>query len=96
MDIPSSIALVHVGFGGMIAAKRIVAILGPDSSPTRRMIRQAKEQGRAIDMTSGRKTKAVIVMDSDHIALAALNPETIAGRIQNLAETEAAANELEE
>lgn len=86
----TSIALVHVGFGGMVAANRIVAILGPDSSPTRRMIRQAKEEARAIDMTAGRKTKAVIVMDSGHIALAALHPETIAGRLKGLAGPEAA------
>jgi len=93
MDAPSPIALVHVGFGGMIAANRIVAILSPDSSPTRRMIRLAKEQGRAIDMTNGRKTKAVIILDSDHLALAALHPETIAGRLGDLREPEGAVHE---
>jgi len=93
MDAPSAIALVHVGFGGMIAANRIVAILSPDSSPTRRMIRLAKEQGRAIDMTNGRKTKSVIILDSDHLALAALHPETIAGRLGDLRGPEATAHE---
>ena len=93
MDALSSVALVHIGFGGMIAAKRIVAILSPDSSPTRRMIRLAKEQGRIIDMTNGRKTKAVIILDSEHIALAALHPETIAGRLGDLKGHEAMANE---
>jgi extracellular matrix regulatory protein A len=93
MDVTTSVALVHVGFGGMIAANRIVAILGPDSSPTRRMVRLAKEQARIIDMTNGRKTKAVIVLDSEHIALAALHPETIAGRLIDLRGHEAIPNE---
>lgn len=79
-------ALVPVGFGGMVAAHRIVAILNAGSSPIRRMIRQAKEEGRAIDMTCGRKTKTVIVMDTGHIALAALNPATIAGRLREISD----------
>jgi extracellular matrix regulatory protein A len=82
------ISMVHVGFGGMIAAQRIVALLGAESSPTRRMIRQSREEGRVIDMTCGRKTKAVIVLDSGHVALAALHPETIAGRLKGLSQSE--------
>jgi regulator of extracellular matrix RemA (YlzA/DUF370 family) len=89
------ISLVHVGFGGMIAAHRIVALLGSESSPTRRMIRQAKEEGRAIDMTCGRKTKSVIVLDSGHVALAALHPETIAGRLKGLMEPEMDIHEID-
>jgi len=74
--------LVHIGFGGAVAANRIVAILRPDSSPIRRMIRRARQGGTIIDMTYGRKTKAVIVLDSGHIALAAVQPETIASRLR--------------
>ncbi|MBC7264269.1 MAG: DUF370 domain-containing protein [Chloroflexi bacterium] len=77
-----SIELVHVGYGGIIAANRVLAVLSPDSAPVKRIIRNAKENGMAIDMTYGRRTKAVIVLDSGHIALAALQPETIAGRLQ--------------
>ncbi len=76
--------LVHVGFGGVVAANRIVAIVSPDSAPIRRLIQEAKERQMAIDMTYGRKTKAVIVLDSGHVAMVAIGPETIANRIENL------------
>jgi len=72
---------VHVGFGGVVAANRILAILDPDSQPVRRMIRQAKKDGVAIDMTYGRKTRTVIVLDTGHIITAAIQPETIVGRL---------------
>lgn len=75
--------LVHVGFGGVVAANRIVAIVSPDSAPIRRLIQEAKERQMAIDMTYGRKTKAVIVLDSGHVAMVAIGPETIANRIEN-------------
>ena len=74
--------LLHIGFGGVIATNRILAVVGPDSAPIRRLIRQAKEKGLAIDMTCGRKTKAAIFLDSGHIALVALQPETIVGRLR--------------
>lgn len=80
----NGLAFVHVGFGGIIAAHRIIAVLAAESAPTRRLVRQAKEEGRAIDLTCGRKTKTVIVMDTGHIALAALHPGTIAGRLCEL------------
>jgi regulator of extracellular matrix RemA (YlzA/DUF370 family) len=73
--------LLHIGFGGVIAVNRILAVVGPDSAPIRRLIRQAKEKGLAIDMTRGRKAKAAIFFDSGHIALVALQPETIVGRL---------------
>ena len=66
----------------MVAANRILAIVGPDSAPIRRLIRQAKENGLAIDMTHGRKAKAAVFLDSGHIALVALQPETIVGRLR--------------
>jgi regulator of extracellular matrix RemA (YlzA/DUF370 family) len=74
--------LVHIGFGGIVAANRILAIVSPDSAPVKRMIRRAKEEGSAIDMTYGRKTKAVIILDSGHVALAAIQPETIMARLE--------------
>jgi regulator of extracellular matrix RemA (YlzA/DUF370 family) len=72
---------VHVGFGGVVAANRILAILDPNSQPVRRMVRQAKKDGVAIDMTYGRKTRTVIVLDTGHIITAAIQPETIVGRL---------------
>ncbi|HOG48190.1 MAG TPA: DUF370 domain-containing protein [Anaerolineae bacterium] len=79
-----STELVHVGFGGVVAAGRIVAIVSPDSAPMRRLIQDAKERRMAIDMTFGRKTKAVIILDSGHVAMAAIAPETIANRLDTV------------
>jgi regulator of extracellular matrix RemA (YlzA/DUF370 family) len=76
--------LVHIGFGNIVAMNRVVAIASPNSAPTKRAIQEGKTKGLLIDMTSGRRTKAVIVLDSGHIILAALAPETIAGRLQAL------------
>jgi extracellular matrix regulatory protein A len=74
--------LLHIGFGGVIAANKILVIVAPDSAPVKRMIRVASDQGLIIDMTHGRKTKAAIVLDSGHVVLAALQPETIVGRLR--------------
>jgi len=79
--------LLHVGFGANVVAQRIVAICDPDSAPLKRMVRLAKEEGSVIDVTYGRKVKTVIVLDTGHIVLAALQPETIAGRLQREAST---------
>ncbi len=73
--------LVHIGFGNILAVNRVIAILSPTSAPTKRMVQEAREGGKVIDMTSGRRTKTVLVLDSGHIVLAALSPETIAGRV---------------
>jgi regulator of extracellular matrix RemA (YlzA/DUF370 family) len=73
---------VHVGFGGIVAANRILAILDPNSQPVRRMVRRAKKEGMAIDMTYGRKTRTVIILDTGHIVAAAIQPETIVGRLR--------------
>ena len=73
---------LHVGFDNVVAANRVVAIVGPSSAPVKRMIQEAIVRNMVIDMTNGRKTKAVIILDSGHIALAALQPETIAGRME--------------
>ncbi len=75
--------LVNIGFGNMVNAGRITAIIGADSAPSRRIIQNARDAGRAIDATQGRRTRAVIVMSDDHIVLSALLPETIAARCQS-------------
>jgi hypothetical protein len=77
------IELVHVGFDNFLAINRVVAIAAVNSEPIRRVMQEARNQGLLVDMTHGRKTKAVIVLDSKHIILAALAPETIAGRLQS-------------
>jgi len=76
------IELVHIGFGNILAMSRVIAIASPNSAPTKRIIHEGRNNGLVIDMTSGRRTKAVIFTDSGHIVLAALAPETIASRLQ--------------
>lgn len=72
--------LIHIGFGNMINAEKIIAVVCPDSAPIKRMVQRAKEAGTAIDATQGRKTKAVLVMENGSMVLSALMPETLAGR----------------
>ncbi len=74
--------LVHIAFGNILAMNRVIAIASPNSAPTKRIIQEGRNKGLLIDMTNGRRTKAVIFTDSGHIILAALAPETIAGRSQ--------------
>ncbi len=74
---------VHVGFGNILAMNRVIAIVSPNSAPIKRAVQEGKTGGVLIDMTNGRRTKAVIIADSGHIILAALAPETIAGRLQS-------------
>ena len=76
------IELVHIGFGNILAVKRVIAIASPNSAPTKRIIQESRGKGLLVDMTSGRRTKAVIFTDNGHIILAALAPETIAGRLR--------------
>jgi regulator of extracellular matrix RemA (YlzA/DUF370 family) len=76
-----STELVHVGFGNILAMDKVLAIVSPASAPIKRTVQSAKSKGLLIDLTSGRKTKAVIIMDNGHIVLIALNPETIASRV---------------
>ena len=72
--------LVHLGFGNMAVAERIVAIIQPTSSPVRRLKDDARENGHLIDATQGRKTRSIIIMDSNHVILSAIQPETIVSR----------------
>ena len=73
--------LINIGFGNMVSANRLVAIVSPESAPIKRVIQEARERGMLIDATYGRRTRAVILMDTDHVILSAILPETIAGRM---------------
>jgi regulator of extracellular matrix RemA (YlzA/DUF370 family) len=84
--------LLHVGFGNMVVANRVLAIIGPDSLPVRRMIRAAREQGTLVDASRGRKVKSVLVMDNGHLVTAALHPGTIARRMEQLGEVKGHGN----
>ena len=74
--------LINIGFGSMIAAHRLLAIVSPDSAPVKRVVQEARERGMLIDASYGHKTKAVLLMDTDHVILSALTPETIGTRWQ--------------
>ena len=73
--------LINIGFGSMVSANRLVAIIKPESAPVKRMIQEARDKGTLIDATYGRRTRAVIITDSDHIVLSAIQPETVANRL---------------
>ena len=72
---------INVGFGNMVASERVVAVVSPDSAPIKRLIQDAKDSGRAIDVTCGKRTRAVIITDSEHVLLSALKSETISNRL---------------
>lgn len=75
--------LMNIGFGNSVNKDKIVAIVNPDAAPVKRLVQNAKEEKRVIDATSGRRTKAVIVTEEDHVILSALHPETLSKRFQN-------------
>ncbi|MCY1714306.1 DUF370 domain-containing protein [Caproiciproducens galactitolivorans] len=87
--------LINIGFGNMVSANRLVAIVSPESAPIKRVIQDAKERGTLIDATYGRRTRAVIITDSDHVILSAVQPETVANRL-NDREEDLTEEELEE
>ena len=74
---------INIGFGNMVAVDRMVALVSPDSAPIKRLIQDAKDEGRTIDVTCGRRTRAVIITDSEHVILSAIQAETIAGRLES-------------
>lgn len=76
--------LIHVGFGNVVNADKIISIVSPDAAPIKRLVQKAKENGTAIDATSGRRTKAVIIMENGQVVLSALLPETIVGRTKDM------------
>lgn len=73
--------LINIGFGNMVSASKLVAIVSPESAPIKRIIQDARDKGVLIDATYGRRTRAVIVMDSDHVILSSIQPETVANRV---------------
>lgn len=81
--------LLNIGFGGMVAQERILAIISPDSAPVKRIIQDVRNRGQLIDASYGRKTQAVLVMDSGHIILSAQTPETITGKLSGGDEADA-------
>ncbi len=84
---------INIGFGNMVSAERIVTIVSPDSAPVKRLVQDAKDSGRVIDVSCGRKTRAVIITDSEHVILSAIQAETIANRVDN---ADIADDEIEE
>lgn len=80
--------LINVGFGNIVSGSRVIAIVSPDSAPVKRIIQEAKDRGMVIDATCGRRTRSVIVTDSDHIILSAIQTETIAGRAESKSDGE--------
>jgi Uncharacterized protein conserved in bacteria len=77
------VKLINIGFGNMVSANRLIAIVSPESAPIKRIIQDAREKGCLVDATYGRRTRAVIITDSDHIILSAVQPETVANRLDN-------------
>ena len=75
--------LLNIGFGNMVAAGRIIAVVAPDSAPVKRLVQESRDAGRLVDGTAGRRTRAVLMMDDGHVVLSAVQPETIAGRLQS-------------
>ena len=73
--------LINIGFGNMVSASRLIAIVSPESAPIKRMVQEARDRGVLVDATYGRRTRAVLITDSDHIILSSLQPETVAGRL---------------
>ena len=73
--------LINIGFGNVVSANRIIAIISPESAPIKRIVQEAKENKMAVDATYGRRTRAVLIMDSGHVILSAVQPETVAGRV---------------
>lgn len=72
--------LVNIGFGNMVSSAKLVAVVSPESAPIKRLVQDARDNGKLIDATYGRRTRSVIIMDSDHVVLSAVQPETIIGR----------------
>ena len=79
--------LINIGFGNMVSAGRLIAVVSPESAPIKRMVQEARERGVLIDATFGRRTRAVLVMDNDHLVLSALQPETVANRLEDEKDT---------
>ena len=79
---------INIGFGNIISSSRLVAAVSPESAPIKRIIQDARDIGKLVDATYGRKTRAVIIMDSEHVILSSVQPETVAGRLEEDSEDE--------
>lgn len=88
--------LINIGFGNMVNASRLVAIVSPESAPIKRIMQEAREKGALVDATYGRRTRAVLLTDSDHVILSAVQPETVANRFNEAAEEELEENAEDE
>ncbi|MEJ6950893.1 extracellular matrix/biofilm regulator RemA [Natronospora cellulosivora (SeqCode)] len=77
----NNVNLINIGFGNIVAGNRVIAIVSPESAPIKRIIQEARERGMLIDATYGRRTRAVIITDSDHVVLSAIQPETVSHRL---------------
>lgn len=75
--------LINIGFGNIVSANRVITIVSPESAPIKRLIQESKDKGTAVDATCGRRTRAVLIMDSGHVILSAIQPETIASRLDS-------------
>lgn len=80
--------LINIGFGNMVSASRVIAIVSPESAPIKRIILDVRDRGQLIDATYGRRTRAVVIMDSGHVILSAIQPETVAGRMSGKNDTD--------
>ena len=87
--------LIQIGFGNLVSAERLIAIVSPESAPIKRMVQEARDRGALIDASFGRKTKAVLIMDSGHVILSAAQPASVAGRANSEAAVVSAEEELE-
>lgn len=85
--------LINIGFGNMVSASRVIAIISPESAPVKRIIQEARENRVLVDATYGRRTRAVIITDSDHVILSSLQPETVANRLNDSYDDEGEENE---
>ena len=88
--------LVNIGFGNMVSANRLISIIGPESAPVKRVIQEARERGMLIDASCGRRTRAVLIADSGHVILSAIQSETIANRLRSQDEEDPSSAESEE
>ena len=87
--------LINIGFGNMVSASRLIAIVSPESAPIKRIVQEARDKGVLIDATYGRRTRAVLITDSDHVVLSAVQPETVANRLAGEREGDDGEEELE-
>lgn len=85
--------LINIGFGNMVNASRLIAIVSPESAPIKRIVQEARDKGVLIDATYGRRTRAVIITDSDHVVLSAVQPETVANRLDDTVDEEGLSDE---